>query len=603
MKYIHAHRFLLPVSLCAALIACTPVKHTATSPNTLASANDYLNLAATATGHDQQHYRLLAAQRFLAEKNTQQANALLNSLADNTLTPRLKIEKTLTQAELSLDNHDNDRALRLLNTVAARNTPLQPADTLTLHTLLARTYQARHNILSALKERDATYNRLPAADQPNYLLMTWAFLQHIDRRQREALLGATLTPQQQGWLTLSLLNTPDTRADALEKQLNQWQVEHPDHPANALIDTIKKSKQAFRHLPTHIALLLPLTGPLKKQAAAIRNGFFAAYYQAKNKGVVPTITVYNTDHHDITTVYNEAIDNGARFIVGPLTKPNLQTLITHHALRVPTLALNELDNPHPINGLYQFGLSPIDETQQVASRLWESQAKRIAIIAPNDDWNGHIVDAFQRTWTEQGGTILTQIRYRHTGAHLSQSIRALLNIDQSEQRHRTLRAVLRETFRGVLRRRHDIDAIFLLATPRMGRAMMPLLRFYYAANLPVYSLSQLYTGTQPSKLDHDLNGLRFVSMPWLLTPTTPAQRTLKKMLRTLWPHAFRKNARFFALGIDGYNLIPDLGQLTVLPQFGVDGTTGTLFLLPNQHIHRQLTWATIQHGQPQLLPE
>lgn len=70
-----------------------------------------------------------------------------------------------------------------------------------------------------------------------------------------------------------------------------------------------------------IALLLPLEGQLTEQANAICNGFFAAYYQAKyTSKLMPTILVLNTDHKNINTVYQNALQKAANIIVGPLTK-------------------------------------------------------------------------------------------------------------------------------------------------------------------------------------------------------------------------------------------------------------------------------------------
>ncbi len=594
----------------AALIAgCANVKKSANKQpaNQLAlSANQYLKLATNTTGKKKDQYRLLAAKRLIQDKKTGEAQKVLDAISKQDVSPTLQVEKQLTQAQLCLLNHNADQALTLLNTASASNVILSIFDQIQLHKLLAITHQEQNDILGTIKERNMSYDLLSSPEEKqNNLLVTWEILQNVDVHKLQQLLEQPLTPIQQGWISLALLSNPYISSQELLDKIAIWQQQNPNHPAENLLDTIKKSKRVLPQMPKKIALLLPLDGPLANQSKAIRNGFFAAYYQAKTKGPTPNIKVYNTSKGNIEQTYKAAVSAGASFIVGPLKKKNLLTLVKQNDISVPTLALNDVPNDQFIKHLYQFGLSPIDEANQAAKRIWDNQAKRIAIITPNDPWSKNIANQFQQTWTALGGTMITQLTYSHSRQSLDRNIRSLLNIDQSQQRRHQLRWLLKEKIRSFPRRRNDIDAIFLMATPTMGRQILPLLRFYYAGNIPVYSISQIYSGQPKPKLDHDLNGVIFDGMPWLLNPgdsLSPSMLSLRAHMKSLWPQAFANQSRFFALGLDSYNLIPELGKLTVLPKFGLNGATGTLYLLPNQHIYRKLLWATMAKGQPLLLP-
>jgi outer membrane PBP1 activator LpoA protein len=67
---------------------------------------------------------------------------------------------------------------------------------------------------------------------------------------------------------------------------------------------------------------------------------------------------------------------------------------------------------------------------------------------------------------------------------------------------------------------------------------------------------------------------------------------------TLWPAAFARNPKLYALGVDAYEVMNQMNQLLAAPQAGIAGATGTLYLTPNQQIQRLLTWAQIRNGIP-----
>lgn len=353
--------------------------------------------------------------------------------------------------------------------------------------------------------------------------------------------------------------------------------------------------------PHHIALLVPLTGPLAHQGKVVRDGFFAAYYQ--NPQHTTKITIMDTNRNNIVALYQQAAQQGADFIVGPLIKNDLQQLVKAKAISLPTLALNALDdNPSRINQLFQFGLSPIDESIQAASKAWDDQQKRIIIISPSGSWEEKIVSAFMNQWKYLGGQVTTHLLYNnHTD--LNAAVATLLNIDKAEGRHQELSSLLNKKIRFIPYRRQDFDAVFLVAKPTVARQIIPLLKFYYAGDIPVYSLSMTYPGTIQSSGDPDLNGLIFNDMPWILQKEdiqSSFNGAIRQQIRSLWPTEYHHYSRLFALGVDAYNLISELPQLSRSHESGMNGATGTLYVLPNQRIYRKLLWAKMIKGQPQL---
>jgi len=268
-------------------------------------------------------------------------------------------------------------------------------------------------------------------------------------------------------------NAPSNSAS--DPAFNQWVAQYPSTPANLVIT--QNNDDAKR--PKQIALLLPLSGNLSGAAKAVQDGFFAAYYNARSQNYNPSIRVYNTADKSITAVYQQAQSEGADFIIGPLVKNDLQTLIDNRAITLPTLALNTIDNPIPNNpNLYEFALSPSDEMQQVAKRLWETQHRRILIIAPSDSWSQKIVSDFNQLWQQFGGNVVKLVSYQQQ-SELSTQLSSALNIDQAEARNKTLQQLLGKKLRFLPHRRSDFDAIFLISNNDLARQIVPLLKFYF----------------------------------------------------------------------------------------------------------------------------
>ena len=373
-----------------------------------------------------------------------------------------------------------------------------------------------------------------------------------------------------------------------------------NHVLNAQVFNLSGNSSIVTH--QRIALLLPFDGVFAKQAEAIRNGFFAAYYQTNKTWPTSTIIVFNTTEKNINIIYQEALRQGATTIVGPLIKNHLMELVNAHTFKVPTLALNSLtfdSNSNPEN-LFQFSLSPTDEALAVAIKMRQDQCNRVIIITPCGDWVTSIANAFQTQWRSLGGQITARLTYKNN-VSLNQDIRRLLNIDRSEQREYQLRQLLREKMRFIPRRRKDFDAIFLVANPSQARQVVPLFRFYYADDVLIYATSAVYSPSSHPIDNYDINGVRFSDMPWIVAPEqlSSSLKQIRQHIRILWPNSFNQHPRLYALGIDAYHIVFELTKLISIPHYTINGATGNLYLLPNQHVYRQLLWVKIVNERPQ----
>ena len=159
--------------------------------------------------------------------------------------------------------------------------------------------------------------------------------------------------------------------------------------------------------------------------------------------------------------------------------------------------------------------------------------------------------------------------------------------------HKTSRVKLEITHRD------DVDAVFLLAQPQVARQIVPLLKFY-AGDVPIYTISTIYSGNPNTVLDQDLNGVFFCDLHWVIKNPfnlSPRLQAIRNQIMTLWPD-FAGYTKFYALGIDAYLIAMSLNKLAHSPETTLDGATGELHLDRFNHIYRTLDWTQMQQGSP-----
>ena len=558
-------------------------------------------MASQTMGTESYQLQLLAADRYITSNKTSLAQPILNSLAEVALPPELFCTHQLLQAQIYVNKNQSSSALRVLNALKNSQSLMTQQQRQQQLALTAKALQEHGNLVASIETRSQLLKIEPSDQRKQTLTAIWLSMQSVPASTISALDDINLSRNVQGWVDLNTIINAHHSANELTTELALWQRRFPNHAASALLPRTLEAAPA-KH-PEHIALLLPLTGQYAANAQAVRNGFFTAYYYDKqHTNQTPSIRLIDTAAMPVDDAYQQAVQSGADFIVGPLTKNNLAMLIQSKRLSVPTLALNALPNTKSIKNLYEFGLSPIDELDQLSQKAIRAQHHNALIIAPNNSWGQNISKNLSQQWQQQGGVVVDTLNYSSRNS-LSPELKHLLRIQDSYSRGYAIRSILgTKDVRIVSRRRQDFDAIFLIAQPDMARQIKPLLRFYFAGNVPVYGLSQLYDGSPNPNKDRDLNDIVFCDMPWVLEsqhmhPTY--LNTLQKQSQQVWPQSYKKYSKLYALGIDAYRVSQSLNTMQLLPDFGLRAATGTLYLDNNQ-IYRQLIWAQFDQGKPRL---
>ncbi len=545
------------------------------------SINDYLAKANSAQDANTKAYDYIqAAGRALVEGKTAEAKTYLAFSDGVTLSPRQQEEKVILEAKVAANEGNYQAVLNHLATI--HRAPNLPPE-------LARAYYQLASLANQNLGRTVQYcydlihlgDLLPSQQSAQVRQSTLSCLVSLPSGNLILMADHAQNSEMAGWVAIAeLVKNPDLQTPNFPDSYQRWAQKYPNHPASILFTNLSRVEGAAPAMTTavgnvdasHIALLLPTTGASASSGLAVRDGFMAAYYRHPTGH---TVKLYNTAGGDVSAVYNEAVDEGATLVVGPLTKPEVNRL-SDTSIRVPTLALNNIPTKGSKRNFYQFALSPNDDAEQAARRAYAKGYTSALVIAPGDAWGQGIANTFARQFANLGGHVQDSVSYTNSTS-LDPFIKNTLRAKSPNAKNNDP---------TLPNRRQDIQVIFLVATPDKARTIKPLLNFYYADNLPVYATSVVYNGTLDSFKNQDLNGIQFCTLPWYVSDTASVTSAKSNTVSA-------NTTGLYAFGYDAYDIAINFNQLAN----GLSGVTGELYLRPNQQVYRQCVWAQFKDGQ------
>ena len=564
------------------------------------AASVYIGLASGRAGTERDRLTLLAVEQWLDAGDGQRARNALRDVAEPA-PGELRWLWNTDRAAMYLHLGRPDEALEILEPMSSEALTLrhrsraealradawfqkdQPARAVQL-------YLQRENWLDDAREVEQNQQRL------------WAGLLVSNPESLRSAASSNSDAIVSGWLSLGALATSTGRQGiGWSNGVSRWRESHAGHPAVAVLEDMVIPDTGPLSMPTQVALLLPVTGSNATAGKAVQNGFFGAYFAANNGlDEAQRIVVYDVATLGVTQAYNQAVQDGAQFIVGPLLKRDVVALSRESMLSVPVLALNNLSNETiPPPGFFQFALSPEDEAVTVAERALADEAFNAVALYPNDDRGRRIMNSFASAFESRGGRLLDHTSYQAGTQDFSLEIESLMGLSQSVSRYNRLRANLDLPLQFDPRRRQDVKFVFLVADSKVGRLIKSQLKFHYAGELPVYSTS--FINSMDGRSNRDLNGIMFAETPWIIAP--PAWiASYPELYSEYWP-AERRMGRLHAMGYDSYQLISQLFSNGNLGEQELIGATGQLYMDEGGRVHRRLAWAQFQGGEPVALPD
>jgi outer membrane PBP1 activator LpoA protein len=318
----------------------------------------------------------------------------------------------------------------------------------------------------------------------------------------------------------------------------------PTAPAEPPAEKLKEGP------PVPVALLLPgQSTPFARAAEAVRLGFFAAHSVAHANVAIQLIEV-DDNINQLRNALGTAQKHGARMVVGPLTRTLVNALGDGRVpAPLPVLTLNQPESDVSIAPeSLSFGLQVETESRQVVRLALRAipppaatpATPRFLILAGESALARRMAGAYRDALREQGERA-TQIDVK-VGYAFLQSLAEQL-------------AALK------------IDAVFCALDARETAFVRPRL----PRELPLYATSQVNLGgAEALLLAPDLDGVKFVDMPWLIEPEHAAVMVYPRSEVALSGEL----QRLYALGIDAYRVM--LEWLVGRRAFELDGVTGKL---------------------------
>jgi len=240
----------------------------------------------------------------------------------------------------------------------------------------------------------------------------------------------------------------------------------------------------------------------------------------------------------------------------------------------------------PPHNFYQFSLLPEDEARMVARRVVADGRQNGVVIAPGSEWGSRVAAAFADELSHLGGTVLDSQRYETSQVDFSDVIKRVLQVHAVKGEPST----------------HRTDAAFIFVaagSAGVARQILPQLKFHYAGDVPVYSMSDSF---EPDpNANSDLDGMLFPDMPWMVA-SDPVTVQIRDAVRAAWPARTARRDRLYAFGFDAYRLVPAL-RAKPSGEWGgeISGVTGKLHVDDHNRIRRDLEWSQIKNGVPNAL--
>jgi len=314
----------------------------------------------------------------------------------------------------------------------------------------------------------------------------------------------------------------------------------------------------------HIALILPTASPaLGRLAEAVRAGFAAAVQVAGKDAPAVDVTAVDNEGPALLDACRKAQDAGAILVIAAITRDGATALAHSDCVRQPVLELNEPQDLSPAElppNLYTVSLSIEQEARQVALMAVSDGLHAAIVVASPSPLARRIEDAFEREWSRAAGEVRP------------------ISFSGNPEDAPLLRDRL-ENMKG--------DMVFLAMEPGEARAVRP----YLPPTLPLYGTSLSVNPRAEAIVNLDLQGLRYLEMPWFIQPDHPAVMVYPQPSTPMSVD----QERLYAFGIDAFRLAVHMlhGNARRAP---LDGVTGRITLETGNAFLRTLSPAEVDGG-------
>ncbi|MBD9553305.1 penicillin-binding protein activator [Pantoea sp. PNT01] len=368
----------------------------------------------------------------------------------------------------------------------------------------------------------------------------------------------------------------------------------PAAAAGSSADPISAPQQSATTTPQQQQQQQPQSQPQSQPAAAA---------PASNA----QIKVYDTSSQPIEQVMQQAQQDGATIVVGPLLKSNVEK-VANSQTPLNVLALNEPEKIQNHPNICYFALSPEDEARDAAHHIWDQGKRQPLLLVPRSGLGDRVTNAFAQEWQTLGGSTVMQQRFG-SAAELKQGINSGAGISLSGTPVNAAPAepqgvsIAGLTIPAPQQSTPDvvstssgggIDAVYIVSTQDELQLIKPMItmRTGSRSNISLYASSRSAQAGAGPDFRLEMDGLQFSDIP-LLSGSNPGlmQQTSKSFNNDY------SLVRLYAMGMDAWTLANHFNQMRQSPGFTLDGNTGKLSADTDCVINRKLTWNQYRRGE------
>ncbi len=410
----------------------------------------------------QPHQILLCAQKSLAHHLDKQAEQSLHSLHRNDLNQEEYLWRQILLAELALHKHRYQQSAKLL----------QPLNPNTLNKPLRNQWLALEAKLSQINRhwlKALEFTLLLPNQENTHTKQLWRLAQLSLSEP-----SASISKEAKTWIDLAkILITFDGKISTFDKKIRQWKGGNPHHQANSLLTRTEKE-------PTSMSqLCLDDQDPKKSFNKGLTQAFFDDKHGKKIQLLwdKPNKTL-SSCHTIVHTSANKP--DYKNWVVSP---PFQQQSWKNQEYIAVTHKLQDLGRSHPI---IIYEREQKNKSQHMLKALKSANIQSTAILATNQQED-------------------------HT-----QAIKSLMGLDSSKPRYEQIRSATWTPMSVASTRRQDFDSIILFSSYEEASKIIPLLRFFYADDIPTVLI--------PSNHLHSKQKLSDIAGTYVLDSYSPDEK-------------------------------------------------------------------------------
>jgi branched-chain amino acid transport system substrate-binding protein len=196
-----------------------------------------------------------------------------------------------------------------------------------------------------------------------------------------------------------------------------------------------KTATSKQKLPeVKVAILLPLTGDASQLGNALLDSAMMGLFDkdastpASEKRRQVVLLPKDTEHSPAVAAKRaqEALDEGAQLIIGPLFSEDVKTVAPLAKARGISVLSFSNNKTVGQNGIFLLGFMPEQQAKRVVSEAITRGKQRIAILAPDNDYGHMVAAASQAEATNKGMKIHGEAFYDNTEGTVDIAIQRIL---------------------------------------------------------------------------------------------------------------------------------------------------------------------------------